>query len=101
MSIPGSLSVGFRVGEEATLDYCYPHLLTILPKSNLTTGAGNTHSVIRHRDKIYCPSLGLCDFAWYSENVIGHVVGVHLVPYKGQAVPKMYQAQYAAKHLDF
>ena len=80
-SLPGTMEVTVPVGQEETIDYRIPHVWAILPKPEFAAGT-SAHFVIRHRDNIYCPSVGIVDSNEYKQNYVAFVLQEFLVPPK-------------------
>ncbi len=86
-SIPGAKDLTLPVGQEETLDYSYPHIWILLGKDKV---AGAQHWVIRHGDKIYCPTVGVMDSKEYKNRYVAFILQIFVVPFKGQEVPYRY-----------
>jgi hypothetical protein len=72
--IAGVKQVGGVVGQEETHDYSSPHIWNILAKE------GAQHWVIRHKDSIYCPTVGVMNAAEYKQRYVAHVLQIFRVP---------------------
>ena len=79
-SIPGTREVTVPVGEEEKLDYSYPHIWILLGKGKEKV---SPHMVIRHKDMIYCPTLGKMDAHKYKAQYVAAVLQEFIVPFKG------------------
>jgi len=91
LSIPGAQEVTVPVGQEETLNYTYPHIWILLGKDKV---AGAQHWVIRHGNKIYCPTVGTMDFDEYKNKYVALILQEFVVPIKGQKVPDSYYKQH-------
>ena len=83
-SIPEAQEVTVPCGKEETLDYTYPHIWILLGKDKV---AGAQHWIIRHGDKIYCPTVGTIDAQEYKDRYVAFVLQQFVVPFKGQTIP--------------
>lgn len=90
-SIPGAQEIMIPVGHEETLDYSYPHIWILLGKDRVE---GARHWVIRHRDKIYCPTVGTMDSDEYKKKYIAFILQKFILPFNGQKVPDRYYERY-------
>jgi hypothetical protein len=78
-SIPGAEEVTLPVGREEELDYTYPKVWIFIGKGKV---AGPNHWVIRHKEKIYCPSVGEMNAAEYKTKYVGFVLQEFDIPVK-------------------
>lgn len=89
--IPGAREVTLPVGREEELDYNYPKVWIILGKDKV---AGVNHWVIRHKDKIYCPTIGVMDAEEYKKRYVSFVLQEFEIPVKGQQTPEEFYGQH-------
>ena len=80
-SIQGAKEVTVPVGQEETLNYSTPHIWILLGKDKV---AGAQHWVIRHEDKIYCPTVGTMDAQEYKNRYVAFILQEFVVPFSGQ-----------------
>ena len=80
-SIHGAREATVPIGQEETLDYSIPHIWILLGKDKV---AGAQHWVIRHEDKIYCPTVGIMDAQDYKNSYVAFIMQEFAVPFNGQ-----------------
>lgn len=96
-TILGAQEVTVPVGQEETQDYTYPHIWIVLGKDKV---AGALHCVIRHGDKIYCPTVGTVVAQEYKKQYVAFILQGYVVPFEGQSVPDSYNKQHQKKVLE-
>lgn len=89
--IPGAREVTLPVGREEELDYNYPKVWIILGKDKV---AGANHWVIRHKGKIYCPTIGEMDAEEYKRRYVSFVLQEFEIPVEGQQTPEEFYGQH-------
>lgn len=93
-SLPGAKEVTLPVGQEEELDYNYPKVWIILGKDKV---AGAQHWIIRHRNRIYCPTIGKMDVREYKKRYVAFVLQEFEIPVIGQQTPEEYYRQHGIK----
>jgi hypothetical protein len=89
--LSGVKEVTLPVGREEELDYNDPKVWIILGKGRV---AGAQHWIIRHKNIIYCPTVGKMNALEYKSKYVSSVLQEFEIPVKGQQTPNEYYRQH-------